>query len=412
METRTPLIEFRNVTKRFGRLLVLDAINLKIYDGEVTVIIGLSGTGKSVLLKHIVGLLEPDSGEILYNGKALKSMNAAEKKAYLNDVSYMFQNNALFDSMTVAENIGLPLRYDMGLSKKETQDRVAHYLKQTDLTGFEDAYPAQLSGGMQKRVALARALATGPKVVLFDEPTTGQDPVRKNAILNMVAQYQRRIGFTAVLISHDIPDVFFISDRILVLYERKIAFEGSPEEFNAARLPFKDELLQSLKEFEENVNGLYSMQQFRLRYQAELETPSGEYHYVLAVLTLADFNNICNNLGEDVCRAMLGRFEVLLEKYFGAKIPGSFFARLKLNEFTIMLPNMDEASARQILSEFANEIGKDAAVVNVFKAGASEKPHAVKADIIAGLAVGDAGVYIEDVFAGALKNQMILATLE
>lgn len=410
METRTPLIEFRNVTKRFGRLLVLDAINLKIYDGEVTVIIGLSGTGKSVLLKHIVGLLEPDAGEIFYNGKPLKNMNAAEKKAYLNDVSYMFQQNALFDSMTVAENLCLPLRYDMRLSRKDARERALDYLRQTDLLGFEDAYPAQLSGGMQKRVALARALATGSKVVLFDEPTTGQDPVRKNAILNMVAQYQRRLGFTAVLISHDIPDVFFISDRILVLYKHKITFEGSPEEFNEAKLPFREELLQSLKEFETSVNSLYSMHQFRLRYQAELRPPEDDYRYVLAVLSLADFNNICNNLGEDVGRALLAAVETLLGRYFGIKIPDSFFARLKLNEFAIMLPNMDEAGTRQILSEFAHEIANHETVVNVLQAGARPRT-GVKADIVAGFAVGNAKTYIEDVFAGALKNQMILATL-
>lgn len=414
METRTPLIEFRNVSKRFGRLVVLDQINLKIYDGEVTVIIGLSGTGKSVLLKHIVGLLEPDSGEILYNGKALNVMNSAEKKAYLNDVSYMFQSNALFDSMTVAENVGLPLRYDMGLSKKETHDRVMDFLRQTDLAGFEDAYPSQLSGGMQKRVALARALATGPKVVLFDEPTTGQDPVRKNAILNMVAQYQRRIGFTAVLISHDIPDVFFISDRILVLYDRKIAFEGSPQEFSEIDLPFKTELLQSLKEFEENVNGIYAMQQFKLRYQAELMPPAGAYGYVLAVLALADFNNICNNLGDAACRRLLLRFEDLLEHYFGAKIPGSFFARLKLNEFTVMLSNVDEASARHIFSEFTNDLLADVELGEILQAcrARSQNPDICAVDVTAGFASGDADAYIEEVFADALKNQIILATLK
>lgn len=414
METRTPLIEFRNVSKRFGRLVVLDQINLKIYDGEVTVIIGLSGTGKSVLLKHIVGLLEPDAGEILYNGKALNAMSSAEKKAYLNDVSYMFQSNALFDSMTVAENVGLPLRYEMGLGKKAALDRVMEYLKQTDLVGFEDAYPSQLSGGMQKRVALARALATGPKVVLFDEPTTGQDPVRKNAILNMVAQYQRRIGFTAVLISHDIPDVFFISDRILVLYERKIAFEGSPQEFSEVDLPFKTELLQSLKEFEENVNGIYAMQQFKLRYQVELQPPAGVYSYILAVLALADFNNMCNSLGDEACRKLLLRFEALLEHYFGAKIPGSFFARLKLNEFTVMLPNVDEASARHIFTEFTNDLLADAEFGEVLQACRGQNQNAANCavDVTAGFASGDADTYIEEVFAGALKNQIILATLQ
>ena len=267
---KTPLIEFKNVTKRFGRLLVLDSINLKIYDGEVSVIIGFSGTGKSVLLKHIVGLLEPDAGEILYNGKSIQHMNSAEKKAYLHNISYMFQNNALFDSMTVAENVGLPLRYEKGLSKKETAQQVRHYLTQTDLADFGGAYPSQLSGGMQKRVALARALATDPSVVLFDEPTTGQDPVRKNSILNMVAQYQKRFGFTAVLISHDIPDVFYICDRILVLYDHKIAFQGSPQEFDEASLAFKDELLESLKEFETNLNGPYATEQFNLKYKTEL----------------------------------------------------------------------------------------------------------------------------------------------
>lgn len=412
MQARTPLIEFKNVTKRFGSLLVLDNVNLKIYDGEVSVIIGLSGTGKSVLLKHIVGLLEPDAGEILYNGKSIQKMSAAEKKAYLNDVSYMFQSNALFDSMTVAENVGLPLRYDMGLSKKDAHKRVMECLQQTDLVGFEGLYPSQLSGGMQKRVALARALATGPKVVLFDEPTTGQDPVRKNAILSMVAQYQQRFGFTAVLISHDIPDVFFISDRILVLYDRKIAFEGSPQELSKASLPFKNELLQSLKEFETNINSLYAMQQFKLRYQGELSPPADNYAYVLAVLSLADFMNICNCLGKEACQQILQHFENLLEQYFGARIPGSFFARLKLNEFTIMLPNMDVASAQHILAEFADEfLAKTKLEDFTQKPGVGGKS-ALTIDMMAGTATGDANVYIEKVFAEAQKNKMILATLK
>jgi len=228
---KEPIIEFKGVTKRFDVRTILHKVDFKIYEGEVTTLIGLSGTGKSVTLKHIIGLLKPDEGQVLYRGQPIDQMSKKEWNEYIGQVSYMFQNNALFDSMTIVENVALPLRQTTHLGKKEIEDKAMASIEQTDLTEVFDKYPSELSGGMQKRAALARALVTDPSLVLFDEPTTGQDPIRKNAILGMVAEYQRRFGFTALLISHEIPDVYFISNRILALYDKKIVFQGPPDEF-------------------------------------------------------------------------------------------------------------------------------------------------------------------------------------
>jgi phospholipid/cholesterol/gamma-HCH transport system ATP-binding protein len=225
-----PLIEFRNVTKRFGTKTVLERVNLQIYEGQITTIIGLSGSGKSVMLKHIIGLIQPDEGAIYFRGKPIAQMKKSEIASSFAQISYMFQGNALFDSLTVYENIALPLRETTNLKKEEIDRRVMDRIEQTELTEAIYKYPSELSGGMQKRAALARALITDPQIVLFDEPTTGQDPVRKNAILSMIAQYQRKFNFTAILVSHEIPDVYFISNRVLALYDRQIVFQGTPEE--------------------------------------------------------------------------------------------------------------------------------------------------------------------------------------
>ena len=230
-----PIIEFKNVTKRFGKRTILDRVNLQIHEGQVTTIIGKSGEGKSVLLKHIIGLLRPEEGSVLYRGKPIEKMKPKEWNAYLGQVSYMFQNNALFDSKTVYENVAMPLRKYPKLSKRRVREKVMARIEQTDLADVAHRYPSELSGGMQKRTALARALVTDPQIVLFDELTTGQDPVRRNAILGMIAEYKKKFGFTAILISHDIPDVFFISNRILALYDKKIVFQGTPEAFEALR---------------------------------------------------------------------------------------------------------------------------------------------------------------------------------
>ncbi len=267
----TPLIEFKDVSKGFGKKAVLAHINLQIFEGEVTTIIGLSGSGKTVLLKHIIGMIKPDEGAILFRGKPLAEIRRRDLP-----MSYMFQGNALFDSMNVYDNIALPLHETTNLSNPEIKSRVMTRIEQTELTDAIYKYPSEISGGMQKRVALARALVTDPQIVLFDEPTTGQDPIRKNAILGMIAQYQREVGFTAILVSHEIPDVYFISNRILALYEGSIIFQGTPEAFEDFDHPFKREVIHSLEGLEKELTGLHSKRQFKLRYRDQLSGGSGQ----------------------------------------------------------------------------------------------------------------------------------------
>lgn len=260
------LIEFRGVAKRFNDKTVLDRADLKIYENQITTIIGKSGSGKSVLLKHIVGLISPDQGTILFRGKPVNEMSKKEWDGCRLQISYMFQNNALFDSMTVFENIALPLRQATDLKKTEIEKRVMSRLEQMELAEVIHKYPSELSGGMQKRAALARALVTDPAIVLFDEPTTGQDPIRKNAILSMIAHYRKQFGFTAVLVSHDIPDVFFISDQVLFLWEGKIAFHGTHEELSRFKHPIMQEFKKSMEDLSNELAEPLSREMFRLHY--------------------------------------------------------------------------------------------------------------------------------------------------
>ena len=232
-----PLIQFNRVCKRFGDNVVLDGVDLSIYQGEVTTIIGKSGIGKSVLLKHVIGLLEPDQGEILFDGQSLTTMTRLERRALKSKFSYMFQGTALFDSMTVYDNVALPLKENGRVPFNEIERRVRDKLEQLDLKGIEDRYPSQLSGGMKKRVAMARALVTEPEIVLFDEPTTGLDPIRKNAAHAMISEYQKTFGFTGIMVSHEIPDVFYISQRIAMLDQGRILFQGTPEEIQDSKEP-------------------------------------------------------------------------------------------------------------------------------------------------------------------------------
>jgi phospholipid/cholesterol/gamma-HCH transport system ATP-binding protein len=243
---REPLIQFKNIQKRFGENEVLKGADLSIYKGEITTIIGKSGVGKSVLLKHIIGLVEQDAGAIFFEGRPVSEMKKTERKNLKRKCSYMFQGTALFDSLTVYENIALPLAETTPLSKSEIEKRVKDKMNQLDLVGIDEKFPSQLSGGMKKRVALARALVTDPEIILFDEPTTGLDPIRKKAVHDMISDYQRKFGFTGVVVSHDIPDIFHISQRVAMLDGGRILFEGSPEELSRVSDPAVKEFIQGL----------------------------------------------------------------------------------------------------------------------------------------------------------------------
>ena len=225
-----PFIQFVNVKKRFGFQEVLKGVHLSIHRGEITTIIGKSGTGKSVLLKQIIGLMRPDSGEILINGEPVNMVSREKIKMFQKKLSYMFQDNALFDSMTIYENIALPLAENRYYPKNRIRDKVMSHMRELGLLGSEEKFPAQLSGGMRKRVALARALIIDPEIVLFDEPTTGLDPIRKKNVHTMIKEYQEKFEFTAVIVSHDIPDIFNISQRIAMLDEGIIQFQGSKQD--------------------------------------------------------------------------------------------------------------------------------------------------------------------------------------
>ena len=225
-----PLIELRNISKSFDKKIVLENANLTINMNEVVTIVGKSGVGKSVTLKLIMGLMFPDSGEIFFNGKPYKEMGKREKKEWRANISFMFQNNALFDSLSVFDNISMPLLEKGRYEYRAIEEMVNKIIKVLELEDSKFKYPSQLSGGMQKRVALARALVTNPKIVLFDEPTTGLDPMRKNNVLSMISHNQKNFGFTGILVSHDVPDVFYISNRVAIIDEGKFLFEGTPLE--------------------------------------------------------------------------------------------------------------------------------------------------------------------------------------
>lgn len=345
-----PLIEFRKVTKRFGRKTILDQTDLTVYRGEVETLIGKSGSGKSVILKHMIGLIEPDEGSILYNGRDWASFSKKEKDEWKRKISYMFQHNALFDSMTVYENIAFPLQQTTNLSYQKIQDKVKIVLEQIDLLDYESKYPSELSGGTQKRVALGRALVTDPEIVLFDEPTTGQDIVRRNAILSMIAEYQKKFRFTAIIVSHDIPDIFFISNRILVLHSGRIVFQGTPEEFDDFEHPFVDEFTRSLITFGENLTGLYSLRTFKTRYQNALNRKSPDEKYVIAVFTLADISVLCSTIGHDSVQKILMKFGDSLKEYFNDV--GAFSTRQKRNVFITFLPFSDQKEAANLIEDF------------------------------------------------------------
>ncbi len=241
------MIKIIDLHKSFGEQKVLRGVNLEIPKGKITFIMGRSGTGKSVLLKHIIGLLEPDSGQILIDGRDITTMSERELAKIRKRFGMLFQEGALFDSMTVGENVAFPLREHTNLSEKEIWARVEAKLAQVGLLKDIDKMPSELSGGMKKRAALARALALDPEVVLFDEPTTGLDPLMQMSIARLIKETKESHNLTCVVISHDIPVAFSIADKIAFLHEGVILEEGTPEEIKHSEKPFVQEFLRAIK---------------------------------------------------------------------------------------------------------------------------------------------------------------------
>ena len=238
------MIELINLKKSFGAKQVLKGVNLKIENGKTTVIIGSSGCGKSVLLKHIVGLLRPDEGQILVDGEEVSKMNEKELYRMRNNIGFLFQSAALFDSMTVGENVGVGLKENTHTSQEEIDRIVAEKLELVDLKGTENLMPSELSGGMKKRVGLARALACNPEFILYDEPTTGLDPITSDSIDKLIDDIAKKLKATSIVVTHDIFSVYEVADRVAMMYKGKIYFEGTPQELASTDDPVVREFLE------------------------------------------------------------------------------------------------------------------------------------------------------------------------
>ena len=230
-------IEIVNVHKAFDENEVLKGFTLTIPVGQTTSIIGGSGSGKSVALKHIIGLIRPDAGDVWVDGENVSRLDQASVYALRRKVGYVFQFAALFDSMTVAENVGMGLARIPGLSDDWIRDRVSECLHLVDMDGFGDRYPSELSGGQKKRAGLARAIATEPTYLLYDEPTTGLDPVTTSVIDDLIVRMAEQLGVTGVVITHDMKSAFRISDRVAMLYDGRIRLEGTPDEMRQTEDP-------------------------------------------------------------------------------------------------------------------------------------------------------------------------------
>ena len=244
--TPTPMIEFRNLVKRFGSRTILKGLNLSINQGEILFILGTSGTGKSVLLKNIVGLMRPDEGSIWIEGKEVSKYTEEQYFEVRKFCGMVFQQPALFDSITVFENVAFGLRRHFKMTDAEIAARVSESLKLVQLHDIEAKFSYEISYGMQKRVSLARTIALRPKILLFDEPTTGLDPITTNSINKLILDLSRELKTTSIVVSHDMKCAFEIADRIVVLDKGQIVDSGTPAELRKSREPLVVDFLSEI----------------------------------------------------------------------------------------------------------------------------------------------------------------------
>lgn len=241
------MIKLTNIYMNFGGKKVLEDINLEIAEKETMVIIGPSGSGKSTLLRLIIGLLRPTSGQVWINGQEVTAMNEDELNELRRHMGMVFQYSALFDSMTVGENVAFGLRQHTSMSEAEISSVVRRKLRMVGLWGQENVMPNELSGGMKKRVSLARAIALNPKIVLYDEPTAGLDPVKSNAIDRLISSTKRLLGVTSVVVTHDMNSAFMVADRIAMIYDGRIIEVGTVEEFKQSLNPKVQQFIHGWK---------------------------------------------------------------------------------------------------------------------------------------------------------------------
>jgi phospholipid/cholesterol/gamma-HCH transport system ATP-binding protein len=349
-----PLIRFEKVKKAFNGNLVLDEIDLDIFHGQITTIIGKSGGGKSVLLKHIIGLMQPDSGNIYINGESLATMKNSQRRQLRRRFSYMFQDAALFDFMTVDENIGLPLREHRLFPEAEIKTKVDTKMKELDLVGKGNEYPSQLSGGMKKRVALARALVTNPEVILFDEPTTGLDPIRKASVHTMISQYQRKFRFAGVLISHEIPDVFYFSQRIAMLHEGKIIYAGAPDELQKVDDPTIHEFISGFEGQTEIYGAPSSGNAWQRRFKEEMtRLQRHRVPFALVVLTIENMDVIASQSGPIAAQTTVSEFAQSIHRRL--RITDTCES-IGTNAVLLLLPFTNQQQARLVCAKLGREL--------------------------------------------------------
>jgi phospholipid/cholesterol/gamma-HCH transport system ATP-binding protein len=351
---KQPLIQFDNVCKRFDTLPVLQGVSLSIFQGEVTTIIGKSGEGKSVLLKHMIGLMLPDAGEIFFNGQPLSKMNRSEINRLWEKFSYVFQEGALFDFMTVWENIAFPIQQGKSLSKADIRERVQDKLQLFELQEAQDRYPSQISGGMKRRVALARALVTDPEVVLLDEPTTGLDPILTNAVYSMIVDFQKKLGFTAVMISHEIPDIFYLSQRIVMLDEGKIRFEGTPEEILRFPDPAVQQFIQGQERPRDALTGMATSMQAEKKVQEKLEhLQRHQIIFSVVMVTVENLAEINEKMGHVAGQTILQNVAAQIKQRLDITDSCS---RYSLDKILVVLHNADIEDARTFANQLAEKL--------------------------------------------------------
>jgi phospholipid/cholesterol/gamma-HCH transport system ATP-binding protein len=253
------MIQLKNVYKAFGPKKVLQGFTLDVPEEETMVIIGYSGTGKSVAIKHIVGLLDPDAGEVWVDGQRVDTLPRRELYALRSRIGYVFQFAALFDSLTIGENVAMGLRKQNELSDAEIGDRVAEALDLVDLPGVEQRFPAELSGGMRKRVGIARAIALRPKYILYDEPTTGLDPVTSAVIDQLMVRMREKLGVTGIVITHDMRSAYTVGTRIAMLYQGRVRWEGTVAEIHETNDPVVRQFIEGRATIENDPTGEHAI---------------------------------------------------------------------------------------------------------------------------------------------------------